>query len=93
MQLFVHTKFCSFVVPESHFYPSADGTVAPLRSLIEKHEFVARQVEHLFVFRCKTHPNIDVEFGSFVAFIRYHLETEIYDTRIHTCSLALKHHT
>lgn len=53
MQLFVHTKFCSFVVPESHFYPSADGTVAPLRSLIEKQEFAARQVEHLFVFDAK----------------------------------------
>lgn len=56
MQLFVHTKFCSFVVSESHFYPSADGTVAPLRSLIEKHELTARKVEHLFVFDAKLVP-------------------------------------
>lgn len=62
MQLFVHTKFCSFVVPESHFYPSADGTVAPLRSLTEKHEFAARQVEYLFVFDAKLVPILTLNF-------------------------------
>lgn len=74
IQLFLRTKFCFFVVPESHFHQFADYSCPTLRCNLKT--WIFSQTSRIFVCFNAIHALV------LWLFIWCHLETKIYDFSI-----------